>query len=150
MKYKKHIATGALAFSLLISGSSVFAATPQDLGIKNVQGTYQKQVKNNKNYKSKIKEKGNTVGTISAITSTGFTIDVRNVKTKVTSSVDVKTDTTTQYSKNGVTITVSDIAVGQKVVVVGALDTSTNIIIAKTVKIVTQTPAVHKNKKGVN
>jgi hypothetical protein len=37
MKYKKQIATGVLAFSLLISGTNVFAATPQDLGIKNSQ-----------------------------------------------------------------------------------------------------------------
>ena len=47
MKYKKHIATGVLAFSLLVSGTNVFAATPQDLGIKNVQSsTHQKQNKN--------------------------------------------------------------------------------------------------------
>lgn len=146
MKYKKHIATGALAFSLLISGSSVFAATPQDLGIKNVQGTYQKQIKNNKNYKNKSKEKGHIVGTISAITSTGFTIEVRNMKTKVKSSIDVKTDTSTQYSKNGVTATVSDVVVGQKVVVVGALDTTTNILTAKTVKIV-QANGFNKKQK---
>ena len=53
MKYKQHIATGALAISLLVSGSSVFAATPQDLGIKNTQQVYQKQ---NKSLKIKKKE----------------------------------------------------------------------------------------------
>ena len=45
MKYKKQIATGALAISLLVGGSSVFAATPRDIGIKNVQQVYQKQAK---------------------------------------------------------------------------------------------------------
>ena len=43
MKYKRQIATGALAFSLLTGGPTVFASTPRDLGIKNVQTDYSKQ-----------------------------------------------------------------------------------------------------------
>ncbi len=137
MKYKKQIATGALALSLLVSGSSVFAATPQDLGIKNGQSTYQKQNKNDKSLKIKSnKRKSSTVGTISALNSTGFIIEVKNVKTKVVSSVDVETNASTTYRKNGVKVVVSDIAIGQKVIVVGNLDKTTNIITAKTVKIV--------------
>ena len=134
MKYKKHIITSALAISLLVGGSSVFAATPQDLGIKNVQGTYQKQ--NNKDKtKSKIqlKKQGSTVGVVSALTSSGFTIDVKNPRTKLTSSVDVKTDATTVYSKDGISALVSDLAVGQKVIIKGTLDKTTNILTAKTV-----------------
>jgi hypothetical protein len=136
MKYKKHIATGVLAFSLLISGSNVFASTPKDIGIKNVQPTYQKQNKNNKNLKIKNTGKNNTVGTISAISNTGFTVNVKNMKTKITSSVDVKTDIGTGYSKNGINAKVSDLSTGQRVIVIGDLDKTTNILTAKTVKIV--------------
>ena len=150
MKYKKHIITSALAISLLVGGSSVFAATPQDLGIKNVQGTYQKQ--NNKDKeKSKIelKKHGSTVGVVSALTSSGFTINVKNPKTKVTSSVDVKTGTTTVYKKDGISALVSDLAVGQKVIISGDLDKTTNILTAKTVKIVTKVAVLNKSKKGI-
>ena len=131
MKYKKQIATGALAFSLLISGTNVFAATPQDLGIKNTTQT-QKQ---NKSSKTKKTGKSNLIGTISSITSTGFMVDVKNKKTKITSSTDVQTNMTTTYSKNGILASISDLSVGQKVIVTGTLDKTTNIITAKTVKI---------------
>lgn len=136
MKYKRHIATGALAISLLVGGSSVFAATPQDLGIKNVQSIYQKTNKNNKNLKIKKTGNSNIVGTVGAITSVGFTVEVKNMKTKIVSSIDVKTNTLTLYSKNGVSATIADLVVGQKVIVAGNLDKTTNIITAKTVKIV--------------
>jgi archaellum component FlaF (FlaF/FlaG flagellin family) len=134
MKYKKQIATGALAISLLVGGTNIFAATPQDLGIKNVQQIYQKQ---NKNLKAKNQGKTNTVGTISAFTNTGFTIEVTNIKTKVTSSIDITTNTLTVYSKNGIKATSADLAVEQKVIVSGNLDKTTNILTAKKVKIVT-------------
>jgi hypothetical protein len=136
MKYKQHIATGALAISLLVSGSSVFAATPQDLGIKNTHQTYQKQNKNNKNLKIKKTGKSNVIGTVGAINETGFTIEVKNIKTKITSSIEVKIGTTTVYSKNGIKVTRADIVVGQKIIIVGDLDKTTNIITAKTIKIV--------------
>jgi hypothetical protein len=132
-KYKKQIATGALAFSLLVGGSSVFAATPQDLGIKSIQKTYQKQ---SKSLKIKNKGRSSIVGTIGAINSTGFTLEVKNMKTKITSSLDVKTNTGTVYSKNGMTALVSDLAISQKVIVVGNLDKTTSTLTAKTVKIV--------------
>lgn len=133
MKYKKHIATGALAISLLVGGSSVFAATPQDLGIKNSVQIYQKQ---NKNSKIKKTGKSKEVGTISLINSTGFVVDVKNLKTQTTLSMDVMTNNETIYSQNGVIATTSDLSVGQKVIVVGTLDKTTNILTAKTVKIV--------------
>lgn len=137
MKYKKHIATGVLAISLLVGGSNVFAATPRDLGIKDVQSIYQRQSKNNKSSKIRNKIKSNVVGTVGAVNSTGFAIEVKNIKTKTVSSVDVKTDALTLYSKNGVSATVSDLTVGQKVIIVGNLDKTTNVLTAKTVKIVT-------------
>lgn len=136
MKYKKQIATGALAFSLLISGTNVFAATPIDLGIKNTQQSYQKQNKNSKNSKMKRKGRGNIVGTISSINGIDFVIDVKNMKTKITSSMDVKTEANTKYSKNGITVSASTLSVGQKVIVMGSLDATTNILTAKKVKIV--------------
>lgn len=136
MKYKKQIATGALAISLLVGGTNVFAATPQDLGIKNTQSTYQKQNKNSKSAKVKKILKSKIVGTISAISSNGLTLDVKNAKAKTTSSVDVKTDMATTYSKNGIKATISDLAIGQKVIVVGNLDKTTNLLTAKTIKIV--------------
>jgi hypothetical protein len=138
MKYKKQIATGALAISLLVGGSSVFAASPQDLGIKNSHPTYQKQNKHNRDFKPKHKNKGNIVGTVGAINSSGFTIEVINRKTKVASSVDIATSTGTVYKKNGLDATISDLAVGQKVIVSGKVDKTTNILTAKTVRIVTQ------------
>lgn len=145
MKYKKQIVTGALAFSLLIGGSSVFAATPQDLGIKNTQSTSVKQNKVNKVVKSK---KGNqAVGTISAINSTGFTLEIKNLKAKTTTSMDVKTDTLTVYTKNGITATSLDLVVGQKVIVSGTIDTTTKIIAAKQVKITTSVTKINVNKK---
>lgn len=134
MKYKKQIATGALAISLLVSGTNVFAASPQDLGIKNIQQIYQKQ---NKNLKAKNQGKANTVGIISTISGSGFTIEVTNMKTKITSSVDVVTNASTVCTKNGIKTTVADLAVGQKVIVTGNSDKTTSILTAKKVKIVT-------------
>jgi|GEM_PF-6129599 len=136
MKYKKQLATGALALSLLVGGSSVYAATTQDLGIKNVHKTYQKQ--NKPNQAVVLKKKNNKVGTVASITSTGFTLDVKNMKAKTTSSVDVKTDASTVYTKDGASATASDLVVGQKVIANGTFDSATNILTAKTVKIVTK------------
>jgi Domain of unknown function (DUF5666) len=136
MKYKRQIATGALALSLLIGGSSVFAATPQDLGIKKLPPVYQKQSKNSKSVKVKSKGNSNIVGAISSINGSSFMVDIKNIKAKTTTSVDVSTNSLTTYSKNGITATVSDLAVGQKVIVVGTLDKTTNTITAKKVKIV--------------
>ncbi|MFA5841057.1 MAG: hypothetical protein WC847_02170 [Candidatus Paceibacterota bacterium] len=150
MKYKKQIATGALAISLLVSGSSVFAAGPQDLGIKNVQPIHQKEGKGEKGLRIRRTGKANIVGTIGVLSSTGFTIDVKNLKTKQISSVDVKTDASTTYKKDGISATLSNLAVGQKVIVVGTLDKTTNILTAKTVKIVTKAVAMQRNRKGTN
>ncbi|MFA4975318.1 MAG: hypothetical protein WC839_00445 [Candidatus Paceibacterota bacterium] len=147
MKYKKRIVTGALALSLLVGGSSVFAFSPQDLGIKKVQQTYQKQNKDKKKIESK--KQHNRVGIVSAVNSTGFTMDVKNKKAKTTSSVEVKTDVGTIYNKNGKIVTASDLVVGQKVIVVGTFDKATNILTAQKVKIVTKVATVNKEKKGI-
>lgn len=145
MKYKKRLATGALALSLLVGGSSVFAATPQDLGIKNEQLIYQKQNRSSLSINST--GRNSTVGTISAINSTGFTVGIRNMKTKVASSVDVRTDSTTVYSKNGLKASSADLKVGQKVVVTGTIDKTTNIVTAKKVKIIARVARAKGPKK---
>jgi hypothetical protein len=144
-KYKKQIVTGAIALSLLISGSSVFAATPQDLGIKKSANTYQKQI-GIKQVKTGVKKQNSIVGAVSTINGLDFTIDVKNLKTKVISSIDVQTNTSTTFSKNGVSATISDLAVGQKVIITGTLDKTTNILTAKKVKITTVT-ITHKKGK---
>ncbi|MDD5721459.1 MAG: hypothetical protein PHT16_03370 [Candidatus Pacebacteria bacterium] len=136
MKYKKHIATGALAISLLVSGSSVFASTPRDLGIKNVHSAYQKQNKNK--HKTGLRKQNNVaVGVVSNLTASGFTVNVKNLKIKTTSSVDVATNASTVYKKDGISASATDILAGQKVIIVGNLDKTTNILTAKIVKIVT-------------
>jgi len=132
MKYKKHIATGVLAFSLLVSGTNVFAATPQDLGIKSTDQVYQKQ---NKNSNVKTAGKSKIVGTVGSINNTGFVLEIKNKKTKIVSSQDISISPTTTYSKNGIAATLSDMTVGQKVIVIGTLDKPTNILTAKNVKI---------------
>ena len=58
------------------------------------------------------------------------------------SSAEVATDTSTIYSKNGIKATVSDMVIGQKVIVAGNLDKTTNILNAKTVKIVTNSKSL--------
>ncbi|MCK9212842.1 MAG: DUF5666 domain-containing protein [Ignavibacteriaceae bacterium] len=138
MKYKKHIATGALAISLLVSGSSVFAETTQDLGIKSVQQTYQKQNKENRNLRVKNKRRNSIVGIVSAINNASFTVEIKNMRKKSMLSADIETDSNTIYKKNGVVVSKSDLAVGQKVVIAGNLDKVTNILNAKMVKIVAE------------
>ncbi len=144
MKYKKQIATGALALSLLIGGSTVFAATPRDLGVKNVNSTYQKSNKNSKNVKSNMGR--NIIGSVSAVTSTGFTVDVKNLRTKVTTSVEVTNSASTVFTKDGLAATFGSLAVGQKVIVVGTLDKTTNIVTAQKVKIITKAVTIMPKK----
>lgn len=148
MKYKKHIATGALAISLLVGGTSVYANSPQDLGIKNAQQTFQRSHRGPQDLRIKNKRRGGIVGTISAITSTGFTLDVRNPRLQTTSSLEVKTDTNTVYKKNGLDATVADLTVGAKVIVAGELDKTTNTITANKVKIVTKVLGLHWDRKA--
>ena len=146
MKYKKQLATGALALSLLVSGSTIYASNLQDLGVKNVGKTYQKPNKINPKVID-LKKGNNVIGTVEALTGTGFTVSVTNMKTKAVSSVDVVTNTMTTYKKDGINAVATDVLVGQKVIVGGTLDKTTNILTAKTVKIVTKMPVVKVKKE---
>jgi preprotein translocase subunit YajC len=135
MKYKRQIATGALAFSLLIGGSSsAMALTLQDQGIKNV--FTQKQVKDYKNVKKTktISTVSDMVGTVSALSNDGFTIETKNIKDGA-SSFDVHTNDSTVFSKRGKKALFTNLVLGQKVIVFGSLDGSDNILTAKKVKI---------------
>lgn len=105
-KYKKHIATGVLAFSLLVSGSP---------------------------------------GVVSDVGSSGFTLKIANIKTKSASSLDIRTDDSTIYSKNGINADISDLSVGQKVIVTGNLDKTANTLIAKKVKIAGNTSSSRRS-----
>ncbi len=135
MKYKKHIVSGALALSLLVGGSPVFASSALDLGIKKNEAVYQKHVKNIKDSKVLKNKRKNTVGVVSSVNNAGFILEIKG-KSNSISSVDVKTDSSTVYSKNGVTATLSDVFPGEKVIVSGTFDKSANVVIAKQVKIV--------------
>ena len=123
MKYKKHLATGALAISLLLGGYPVYS----DAATLHKPYKYSQIV---------LKKQHTTVGVVSLIDNAGFTLDVKNLKTKQMISIDVKTDSSTMYNKNGLATTVSDLLVGQKVIVTGDYNKVSNIITAKKVKIV--------------
>ena len=68
-------------------------------------------------------------------------------KRQVASSVDVVTNIATTYKKDGLDAIATDLLVGQKVVVSGTLDKTTNILTAKTVKIVTKAQVVKVKKE---
>jgi hypothetical protein len=133
MKYKKHIATGALAISLLVGSSPVLAATPQDLGIKNIQYLYQKQ---NRNLKISKEGRRTVVGIITMMNDAGFILEIKNKRTNAISSMDINTNSSTRYKKNGNVATFADLELGQKVIVTGKLDKTTNIVNAKNIRIV--------------
>ena len=145
MKYKKQIAVSALAISLLVGGSNVLAATPQDLGIKSSTVA---QPKANKDAKAKAKNtaKKTLVGTVGTISGNTFTVEVKNPKTKTMYSADVVTNASTVFTKDGAKAAFSDLAPNQKVVATGTLDKATNTLTAKMVKMVTKV-AVAKTKK---
>ena len=143
MKYKKQIATGALALSLFVGGSSVYASY-KDLGIKDVQQTYQKQNKDKEKIEYKKQQK--KVGTVFSVSSNGFVIDIKNLKTKTLTPIDVKIDDSTLYKKDGLDVNFSALESGQKVIVVGDLDKTTNTLIAKKVNIITKVSFVNKHK----
>ncbi len=138
MKYKKHIATGALAISLLVGGSAAFASGPHDLGIKDTQPTYQRHMKGMKNM-PKIR-KNRVVGVITALNDTGFSLEVKGKRLNNIFTIDVKLDDNTIFTENGILVTKDKLAVGQKVLVFGPLDKTTKILTAKKVKIVTMNP----------
>ncbi len=150
MKYKKHITTGALALSLLLGGSTAFAQTPQDKtnrsGLTNFEVKLHQKVK----HVGRKKQKNNhEVGIITALTATGFTLEIKNLKTNEATSVDVRTTSTTVYRKDGAISTAADLAPGQKVIVKGDIDPTSHVITATKINSVTKIPKTgfHPYKK---
>lgn len=74
---------------------------------------------------------------VSFLANTGFILSVKNLKAKKMSSMDVATNSSTIYEKDGISASTADLLEGQKVIVVGALDKNANILVAKNVKIIT-------------
>ncbi len=149
MKYKKHITTGALALSLLIGGTTAFAEMPQDKTVQSGSTSFEARLhpKLKQVLKHKKELKGRqAIGTVTALSSSGFTLETKNLKTKAVTSIDVKTLSTTTYSKDGATASFTDIAIGQKIIVRGEVDSTSHVVTASKVKIITKIPTVRHSK----
>lgn len=151
MKYKKHITTGALALSLLLGGSTAFAQAPQDKTNRSGLTNFEVRLHQKAKQVSRKKQKNNhEVGIITALTTTGFTLETKNLKTNEVTSVDVRTTSTTVYSKDGASSTALDLAPGQKVIVKGDIDPTSHVITATKINTVTKIPKTgfHPHKKA--
>ena len=73
---------------------------------------------------------------VSFLTNTGFILNVKNLKSNTASSIDITTNASTVYKKDGFSASALDLFDGQKVIVSGILDETANILNAKTIKIV--------------
>ncbi|MCX6753034.1 MAG: DUF5666 domain-containing protein [Candidatus Nomurabacteria bacterium] len=123
MKYKRHITTGVLAISLLVGGSSAFAAMPNQDRVSTHIST--KGITNNK--------KSSIVGVVTAISKNGFTVTTNNkLKNKI--SFDVQTNDLTKFVKDKKQVTSTEIALNQKIIVFGNIDAVSNTIVATKVK----------------
>lgn len=153
MKYKQRIITGAFALTLLVGGTSsikTHAATTSGAAYTTSSRNGAIHVKDPS--KERVKH---TVGTITAVSGTGFSFEVhhahasstkRKVPLKVL-SVDAQTTATTSIKKDGLPATFADLAVGQKVIVSGQIHAADLILNATKVDIVTNFPKKGKVKK---
>lgn len=137
MKYKRRIVTGAIALSLLV-GSSTFAASAPH-STSHIARSAEHATR-----RDQFKKKANhVVGTVTGINGTVFTFETHTGKQKrkganvKTLSVDVQTQANTKFQKNGALAVLADLAVGQKVIVTGPIDATSQIIAASKVKIAT-------------
>ena len=121
MKYKKQIATGALAISLFMGGNPAYASVPNRKYVQNIT----------------LAKNFSTVGFVSSVTGSGFILNIRNKKNNGTTTIDVLVPTNIIVKKDGATALYSDLTTGQKAVVTGSFDKSTKVLTAKSVKIVT-------------
>lgn len=136
MKYKRRIVTGAIALSLLV-GSPTFAASTQ-YSHSNVARSAEHSAR-----RDQFKKKANhVVGFVTGVNGSTFTFEThkgkQNKKAEIkTLSVDVQTNANTIFKKNGGNATLADLMVGQKVIVTGPVDATSQILTAVEVKIVT-------------
>ncbi len=159
MKYKRKITSGALALTLFVGGSSAYAANVQGPAAASVQPThsFHSKAEAKSGQRSRHGARGlglnhnRVIGKVSAITSTGFTLEAHGPKPfhhdGIASSThpemvafDIRTTGSTVYQKDGATSTVADLAVGQKVVVVGTIDSAAQVVSATKVNIITKIP----------
>lgn len=148
MKYKKHITTGVLAFALIVSGTTAFALAPTD-GSSNQITTTDKEVGKHPKLgmMQKSKKMHQIVGTVIAVNRSNFTVEVKNIKAKTTDTFDVTTTGTTTFTKDGKASTFADLAVAQKVIVSGTVDTVAKTVTATKVRMITSVPKVEKHVK---
>lgn len=136
MKYKRRIVSGAIALSLLVGSPTFAASTPYSHS--NVARSAEHNAR-----RDQFKKKANhVVGIVTGINGSTFTFETHtgkhNKKVEIkTLSVDVQTKDITVFKKNGGSATLGDLAVGQKVIVTGPVDATSQILAAVEVKIVT-------------
>ncbi|MFA5087074.1 MAG: DUF5666 domain-containing protein [Candidatus Paceibacterota bacterium] len=83
-------------------------------------------------------------GAIVSISGSSFTIDSKGCKQE-TANQAVNTDSKTTFTKNGQAASFSDLAIAQRVVVTGARDATTNVILATNVNIIVNTAGTRFN-----
>lgn len=148
MKYKKQITTGVLAFALIVSGTTAFALTPIDTSNGQITTTNKEIGKHQKLGKIlKSKRPHQLVGTVIVVNGSNFTIELKNMKLNTVDSFEVNTTGDTKFTKDGKASSITDLAVSQKVIVSGQIDTTARTIKATKVKIVTNIPKVIKHDK---
>lgn len=145
MKYKQRIITGAFALTLLVGGTSSVktyaSASSQGATFSTTSRNGSLHMKGPKT--SRVKH---TVGTITAVSGTGFTFEVHHKHASYSTplekviSVDAQTTSTTTIKKDGLPATFADLVVGQKVIVSGRIHKEDQIINATKVDIVTNFP----------
>lgn len=142
MKYKKHIGAGVLAFSLLMVGTSVFALSTQDANIS------PSSINDPQNHKfgNKNKKGNHLIGTVISVNGNNFTVGVKNHKTQIVTSYDILTSPSSTIMIDGKLAQISDITVGQKVIVKGQIDQVAKTVVATKVKIVTNLIKQNVNK----
>ncbi|MES2985803.1 MAG: hypothetical protein V4686_01590 [Patescibacteria group bacterium] len=152
MKYKQRIITGAFALTLLVGGTSsikTYAATSTGSSYATSTRNGALHMKDPNKIRSRVKH---SVGTITAVSGTGFTFEVHHKHASTTKgvekviSVDAQTTATTTIKKDGLAATFADLAVGQKVIVSGQIHAADLIINATKVDIVTNFPTKGKGK----
>jgi len=82
-------------------------------------------------------------GTIASLDGSTFTIT--RATHEATTTITVTTDASTTFKKNGQADISTDLAVGQRIVVMGAKDSSGNVPVATSVNIMVRTPRTHSS-----
>ncbi len=143
MKYKRKITSGALALTLFVGGSSAYAANIQGQAGAGISphATQFHNAKGRQGPRGLGLNHNRVIGEVVAFTSTGFTLEAHGPRAPHEMiPFDIKTTSATVYQKDGAASTVADLAVGQKVIVVGNVDPTAQIVTASKVNIITRLP----------